>query len=83
MATIDEQIAKAKRDLEELERRKTLTFPQEIEIHAYASRDHLYDDGEKIGLSGEALRMFAHAEQYIIICRVDSDGMVTPLRLKE
>ena len=86
MSSIDDQIKDARLKLERLERIKNsidFSFPQKIQINAYASKESLYSMGEKLGLTGDALRMFAHAQEYFIICSVDADGVVTPLMLKE
>lgn len=46
-------------------------------IYAYVDRDTAWEKGEKLGLKGEALRMFSHFNEIKLEIEIDEDGVIT------
>lgn len=86
MSYIDKKISDAEIELgrlikirEAINRRE---FPITIKIFAYASNEYLYKIGNELGLTGEALDYFSHADEYEITILVGADGSVNPVGVK-
>jgi hypothetical protein len=56
---------------------------KEVKIYTYAEREQLYEKGESIGLTGEALKMFSYAQEYEIDLTVEEEtGKITIIRIE-
>ena len=58
-------------------RQRAAPWPRRITLYASLSKEANYEQGEKIGLTGEALRLFVHFEEIAIEVEVAQDGHCT------
>ena len=71
---IDAQIAALTQRKQELEAGASANWPRRITLYAYCSAERTWKKGERLGLTGEALRLFAHFEEIEIEVSVAQDG---------
>jgi hypothetical protein len=81
MDSKQQRIDELQKEIDELKRKKDLIenskFPKRIILYPTCSSDELYEKGEELGLTGDALDLFAHAEEWEIVIRIDADGTAT------
>lgn len=59
-------------------------FPKRHLVHLHSDRDRMYEIGERIGLSGEALSLFRHALcEITVIIDVNEDGTYKLIHVEE
>lgn len=60
------------------------TWPKTVTAYAHSSKESMWDEGEKLGLKGEALSLFKHAIGEVEFkLSVNEDGTYTILEMKE
>lgn len=59
-------------------------FPKRHLVHLSADRERMYEIGERLGLSGEALSLFRHALcEVVVIIDVNEDGTYKLMHVEE
>ena len=76
-ATIERQLAALQAQQAQRQARQQAPWPRRITLYASLSKEANYEQGEKIGLTGEALRLFVHFEEIAIEVEVAQDGHCT------
>ena len=79
LSVIDAQIAALKARKHDIEAQMALQWPKRIMLYAYCNKEMNYEQGEALGLTGGALRLFSHFEEVRLDVRVAEDGRVTIL----
>jgi hypothetical protein len=51
-------------------------WPKTVTLYAYAKEEALWETGGTLGLTGEALRRFCHAQEYKLTVKVAANGEV-------
>lgn len=82
IAAIDQAIARLMARKHAMEEAGTGPWPRRLTLSVYCSKDTNWEDGETLGLTGEALRLFVHFEEVelaVLAVEVAEDGIVTVL----
>ena len=76
---IDQEIAALTVRKQLIQAQVDAPWPKRLMLYAYCSKDTNWEEGEKLGLTGEALSLFAHFEEIALEVEVAADGEVTVL----
>ena len=76
---LSQQIAQLVARKEALLREQKKSWPKELTLYAYCSKDRNWAEGESLGLTGEALQFFVHFEEVRLHVQVAEHGAVTVL----
>ena len=80
LATIDREIAALAARKQALLVAVSASWPKQVTLYASCDKDSNWKKGEALGLTGEALRLFVHFEEFRLDVEVAQDGMVRILR---
>ena len=81
---VDLALANTAHELADLQRQRDALlaeaarpWPKRVTLYVYAEQTALFEEGTRLGLTGDALFMFGHAQEYTIEVTVAEDGRVS------
>ena len=79
ISTLDQEIAVLTARKQALQAQVDIPWPKRLTLYAHCSTETNWEKGEGLGLTGEALSLFAHFEEIALDVEVAQDGTVTAL----
>ena len=79
LAGIDREIAALTARKQALLDARAASWPKQVTLYASCDKNHQWDMGEQLGLTGEALRLFIHFAEIALNVEVSEDGRVRVL----